>query len=86
MVNIEPTLNDHQVMQFIHNGYITLESIVGEDFNRECESVPGGHLTDFVLTNEFSPKRVATSRSCWRGTLAVRRGFPRADERAPSSV
>ena len=53
MINIEPTLNDHQVMQFIHDGYITLESIIDKDFNRECESVPGGRLTDFVLTDEF---------------------------------
>ena len=47
MINIEPTLNDHDVMQFIHNGYITLESIVDADFNQECESVQSGHLNDF---------------------------------------
>ena len=32
MINIEPTLNDLQVMQFIHNGYITLENIVDRGF------------------------------------------------------
>ena len=53
MINIDPTLNDHDVMQFIHNGYITLESIVDADFNQECESVQSGHLNDFVLTDEF---------------------------------
>ena len=86
MINVEPTLNDHQVMQFIHNGYITLESIVDEDFNRECESVPGGHLTDFVLTDEFRRNVLLQSRSCWRRPLVVRRRFPRANECTPSSV
>ena len=41
MINVEPTLNDLKVMQFIHNGYITLENIVDPDFNTECESVDG---------------------------------------------
>ena len=53
MINIEPTLNDLQVMQFIHNGYITLGNIVDADFNKECESVDGGWLNDFVRTDEF---------------------------------
>ncbi len=53
MINVEPTLNDSQIMQFIHNGYITLERIVDAEFNRTCDSVPGGHLSDFVCTDEF---------------------------------
>ena len=53
MINVEPTLNDHDVMQFIHNGYITLENIVDADFNTECESVDGGRLNDFVRADEF---------------------------------
>lgn len=56
MIHIKPTLNDTQVMQFIHNGYITLESLVGANFNRECHSVPGGHLSDFVCTDAFRRK------------------------------
>lgn len=53
MIDIQPTLNDRQVMQFIHNGYITLENIIDTDFNRECESIQGGHLSDFVATAAF---------------------------------
>ena len=53
MINVEPTLNDHQVTQFIHNGYITLESVIDPDFNKACDAVHGGHLSDFVLTDEF---------------------------------
>ncbi|MCE2412947.1 phytanoyl-CoA dioxygenase family protein [Candidatus Poribacteria bacterium] len=53
MINVEPTLNDHQVMRFIHNGYITLESVIDPDFNKACDAVHGGHLSDFVLTDEF---------------------------------
>ncbi len=52
MIHVEPTLNDSQIMRFIHNGYITLEGIINPDFNRECESVSTGHLSDFVRTGE----------------------------------
>ena len=53
MREIEPTLNDEQVMRFIHDGYLTLEGIVDPAFNRACESVPAGHLTDFVRSEAF---------------------------------
>ena len=56
MIKVEPTLNDIEVRQFIHNGYITLESIIDPDFNKKCDSVHGGHLSDFVLTDEFRRK------------------------------
>ena len=53
MFNVEPTLNDDQVMRFIHNGYITLENIIDTDFNQKCESVGGGGMGDLVQTDEF---------------------------------
>ena len=53
MFTVEPTLNDDRVMQFIHNGYITLESIIDEDFNRECNAIQGGGLDGFVQTDDF---------------------------------
>ncbi len=53
MRDIEPALNDDQVMRFIHDGYLTLEGIVDPAFNRACESVPAGHLTDFVRSEAF---------------------------------
>ena len=42
MLDIQPTLNDKQVFDFIHNGYIILESVVAEDFNAECLILPPG--------------------------------------------
>lgn len=53
MTNVQPTLNDDQVMKFIHNGYISLENIVDSNFNEECESVNRGRLTEFVQSDEF---------------------------------
>lgn len=53
MTTIQPTLNDDQVMQFIHNGYISLENIVDSNFNEICESVNRGRLTEFVQSDEF---------------------------------
>ena len=53
MLDIQPTLNDKQVFDFIHNGYIILESVVAEDFNAECLVLPPGHLTDFIQSNPF---------------------------------
>ena len=32
MRDIEPTLNDEQVMRFIHDGYLTLEGVVDRCF------------------------------------------------------
>ena len=53
MKEIEPTLNDEQVMRFIHDGYLTLEGIVDPAVNRACEAVPAGHLTEFVCSAAF---------------------------------
>ena len=53
MLDIQPTLNDKQVFDFIHNGYIILESVVAEDFNAECLALPPGRLTDFIQSNPF---------------------------------
>ena len=50
MYNVEPTLNDHDVMQFIHNG-VTLENVIDPGFNRECETIDRGHLHEFVQTD-----------------------------------
>ena len=62
MIDVKPTLNDHQVMQFIHNGYITLESIIDPDFNKECDAVDGGHLSDFRADRRIPPECIATTR------------------------
>ena len=50
---IEPTLNDEQVMRFIHDGYLVLEAVVDPALDRACEALPAGHLTDFVRGDAF---------------------------------
>ena len=52
-MEIQPTLNDEQVMQFISVGNIVLEGIISDEFNQKCQDLPGGRLTDFVQTDEF---------------------------------
>jgi len=47
-VDIQPTLNDSQVMRFISDGYIVLERVVPGVFNRHCQSFPGGLISDPV--------------------------------------
>ena len=42
MRDIEPTLNDEQVMRFIHDGYVMLEGVVDSTLNTACGSVPAG--------------------------------------------
>ena len=40
MTDIEPTLNDDGVMDFIASGYIVLEGLIEDDFNRYCLDQP----------------------------------------------
>ena len=40
-------------MRFIHDGYLIVEGVVDRALNRACESVRGGHLTDFVRSEAF---------------------------------
>ena len=75
MINIEPTLNDLQVMQFIHNGYITLENIVDADFNEACESVHRGRMNDFVRTDEFRRSVLLHPEVAGSRAFALRREF-----------
>ena len=53
MIDIQPTMNDKQVMDFVFTGYVMLESVVSEAFNHQCETVPAGGMSDFVCTDEF---------------------------------
>ena len=50
---VEPTLDDRGVMDFVCRGYVLLEGVVSEEFNRVCSGLPGGHQRDFIRTPEF---------------------------------
>jgi hypothetical protein len=53
MINIQPTMTDDQVMDFIFRGYVILEGVIPDAFNRHCETFQGGRITEFVNTPEF---------------------------------
>ena len=42
MIDIQPTMNDSQVMDFVSRGSVVLEGVVSDDFNRQCETLPAG--------------------------------------------
>ena len=43
---------DHGARHLQH-GYLIVEGVVDRALNRACESVRGGHLTDFVRSEAF---------------------------------
>ena len=53
MTHIKPTLDDDGVMDFVSNGFVLLEGVVSEEFNRSCSTLPGGRLTEFVQSDGF---------------------------------
>ena len=53
MTDIKPTLDDDAVMDFVSNGYVFLEGIVSEEFNRSCSTLPGGSLIEFARSDRF---------------------------------
>ena len=54
MAHIEPTLDDDGVMDFIALGYVVLEGVIGDDFNRRCLDQPGGNANDFIGGEDFT--------------------------------
>ena len=53
MANIQPTMTDDDVMEFIANGYVVLEGIVDEEYNRACADVPAGRADGLAQDPEF---------------------------------
>ncbi len=53
MIDVQPTMDDKRVMDFVSNGYVVLEGIVSDAFNRKCEMLPGGQIDEFIHTPEF---------------------------------
>ena len=57
MTDIEPTLNDDGVMDFIATGYIVLEGLIEDDFNRCCLQQPGGNADGFIGGEDLGIRR-----------------------------
>jgi hypothetical protein len=53
MMDIEPTMDDSQVMEFTHSGFVIAEGVIADEINRQCETLPKGGMADFVRTVEF---------------------------------
>jgi hypothetical protein len=54
MAAIEPTLDDSGVMDFVASGFVLLEGIVDDAFNRSCSTLAGGNADAFIGSEEFT--------------------------------
>jgi hypothetical protein len=53
VAEIQPTLNDDAVMDFVAKGYVVLESVVDNDFNRRCSDLKRGAAQDLIRSDDF---------------------------------
>jgi hypothetical protein len=53
MIDVQPTMNDNQVMDFVLTGYVVVEGVVSSEFNRQCQTIPGGSINEFARSPEF---------------------------------
>ena len=53
MIDIQPTMDDNQVMDFVFTGSVVIEGVVSDALNHQCKALPGGGMSDFVRTSEF---------------------------------
>ena len=53
MADIQPTLDDAAVMDFVATGYVRLDAVVDADFNRTCLDAPAGPAQDLVSSSGF---------------------------------
>ena len=53
MNDIQPTMDDSQVMDFVSRGSVVLEGVVSDEFIRQCEALPGGSINEFACTPGF---------------------------------
>ena len=53
MIDIQPTMDDNQVMDFVSRGSVVLEGVVSDEFNRRCETLPGGSINEFACSPGF---------------------------------
>ena len=75
MNDIQPTMDDSQVMDFISRGTVILEGVVSDEFNRQCETLPGRSINEFARTTRISERSPIAPGSRWCRSLAARTGF-----------
>ena len=63
MIDIQPTMDDSRVMDFVSGGSVVLEGVVSDEFNRQCETLPGGRIAEFACTPGFRKKYFCTPQS-----------------------
>jgi hypothetical protein len=54
MAQIKPTLDDDGVMDFVASGYVLLEGVIDESFNRRCDKLDRGAVNAFVGSDDFT--------------------------------
>ena len=75
MIDIQPTMDDSQVMDFVSRGSVVLEGVVSDEFSRQCETLPGGRIAEFACHTRISRRSAFAPRSRWRRSLAARTKF-----------
>jgi hypothetical protein len=53
MTDIQPTMTDRDVMDFVARGYVLLEGVVSDDIRQRYEALPDRSLAPLVQTREF---------------------------------
>ena len=86
MIDIQPTMDDSQVMDFVSGGSVVLEGVVSDEFNRQCETLPGGQNRRIRLHTRISGRSTFAPRSRWRRSVAARTKFLHPHNRAPSPL
>ncbi len=54
MANVKPTMDEEAVMDFVANGYVVLDSIIGDTFNSKCLEAKQGPAKELVGSPEFT--------------------------------
>ena len=80
MAQIEPTLDDDGVMDFVASGLVVLEGVIDEDFNRRCDALDRGNCDAFIASDDFThqvllhPRVAGVVRSLLGDDFLVPRG------------
>ena len=56
MCEVRPTLGDDAVMEFVATGFVLLEGIIDDDFNRRCQDLPRGNCDAFIASPAFTER------------------------------
>ena len=80
MADVRPTMTDDDVMDFIASGYVLLEGVISDDFNRQCDGLPRGRGNDLIASDAFTreellhPEVGGVARSLLGENFSVPRG------------